>query len=355
MIAWLAFCLAGSATAFDAAAKRKPLEPNGRPVTAAVFVRLGAPLQAELDGRWYAAQAIGLLDDGMVKIHWVGLSSQADEVLPRARLMFADDPLAGQLANVQANAATVVKLKPEPVVPAPAPPKQASQVPQPAPKANRTARPPRSTMADMTPEQLVEVVEKGEHFSVRDALKELESRRPDEPNPAVSKALEKLVLGSDFSMAWAAAKPWEHWATKESVPGLIKAMDDKASFVTEPTARALARLQPDEAIDRLVAALGELGKHDEATTALVAYGLRAEPALLEMIVRKATPNPSQDNFTVDRACKILGEIGTQRSLPVLTALTGNFFNRREANAAIQAIQSRPAKAPPKTTTKNKGK
>jgi hypothetical protein len=398
--------LAAIAGAVDVPSVRKAVLPNGRPVTAEMFIRLGAPLQAELNGQWYAAQAIGLLADGNVKIHWVGLASPSDEILPRGRLMLAVDPLAGSAMVVQPKGPRMANKPQTPFVPLPNGPNgqnpvagvarvevlwggkwwpaevietkdeksyiryigfkdnwnewvtpdrirpvDANQAQNPQPAPTRPTRVTRAAMADMTLEQLIEVIKKRETFSMRDALQELNARRPDEPNSQVSKVLEDLVLGSDFSVAWEAAKPWEHWATEESVPGLLRAMENNTRFVTEPAMKALVRLKPEDAIEPMVEALGELGKADEAATILKAIGPKAEPALLEMIKIKTTKGASQENFTVGRACKILGEIGTSKSMPVLMALTNNFFTQRDANSAIQAIQSRSGKPPTKKKSK----
>jgi hypothetical protein len=72
--------------------------PTSRPVTKSVKLKAGMPLQAEWGNQFFPAEVVDVLDDGTVKIHYVGWPDSSDEIVPRSRLRIE----ATELAKAQA-------------------------------------------------------------------------------------------------------------------------------------------------------------------------------------------------------------------------------------------------------------
>lgn len=68
--------------------------PSATQVTAATPLRRGMRLQGEWAARIYPVEVVELLNNGTVKIHYVGWSDSYDEVVPRSRLWVEPDDLA---------------------------------------------------------------------------------------------------------------------------------------------------------------------------------------------------------------------------------------------------------------------
>ncbi len=67
----------------------------------------------------------------------------------------------------------------------------------------------------------------GDGDSVDAAAKRLADKKPQQPNPKVAKALEAVMLhGENVGHRAEAARALKNWSTPQSVPGLMKALDD---------------------------------------------------------------------------------------------------------------------------------
>ncbi len=178
-------------------------------------------------------------------------------------------------------------------------------------------------------------------FTVRRTADRL-AKAPVEGDPReVAKALEPLLSERDQQIRAAAAKALVVWGTQESVPALIEAADDRSIWVRGPAMEALGRWPTPEAARAVAKQLPVLQGRDKAAAALRAMGAIAEPAVIPLL-------EDRDGFVRGEACKILQDIGTEKSIPPLEefAARGQFWDRDNADKAIRAIRSRAAQAAP---------
>lgn len=165
------------------------------------------------------------------------------------------------------------------------------------------------------------------------ALRTLKDALPDQRRAEVCKALEPLINDPDhFTHVWA-VEALGVWATKETVPVLLKAMNDKDN--RNAAMKALGRLKDERAIEPIAERLGEFFDRMAASEALKNFGPAAEDAVLMRL------NHPDDQVCM-AACDILKTIGTKKSLPALQQVIagGNFLRSVKAKEAIQAINAR---------------
>jgi len=173
-------------------------------------------------------------------------------------------------------------------------------------------------------------------FKVRRAADRLAQVPAAEKNPdEVAKALAALLSDRDRWIRLAAAKALVVWATPEAAPALIAALDDKDVWVRIAAMEALGRLKTKEGAQAVARQLPILQGRPEAVKALKAMGAIAEPAVLPYL-------KDRDDWVRQEACKILEEIGTDKSLPALTEFesSGNFLDRKAAEKALKAVRER---------------
>jgi hypothetical protein len=166
-----------------------------------------------------------------------------------------------------------------------------------------------------------------------EALRKLKGTLPDQRRAEVCKALEPLMNDSDhFTREWS-IETLGIWGTKETVPILLKAMNDNET--RSVAIKALGRLKDERAIEPIADRLEEFFDRRAASEALKQMGPAAEDAVLKRL------NHPDDQVCM-AACDILKAIGTKRSLPALEKLMagGNFLRTGRAKKAIQAITAR---------------
>lgn len=166
-----------------------------------------------------------------------------------------------------------------------------------------------------------------------EALRKLKDALPDERRAEVCKALEPLINDPDlFTHQWA-VEALGVWGTKETVPVLIKAMNDKDNRAA--AMKALARLKDERAVEPIASRLEESFDRMAATEALKNFGPAAEDAVLKRL--------NHHEVLVSWAvCDILKAIGTKKSLPALEKIVagGDLARRHKAKEAMQAITAR---------------
>lgn len=170
-------------------------------------------------------------------------------------------------------------------------------------------------------------------FKRHEAVRQLKGALPDERRSEVSKALEPLVTDPDFFTRQGAIEALGIWGTRESVPVLLKAMNDQ--MTRDAAMEALGRLKDQRAVEPIANRLEVLFDQHQASEALKRMGSMAEEAVL-----KRLNHP--DVLVVLAACDVLQTIGTRRSLPGLQKVIagGNIVLKRKAEEAIQAINAR---------------
>jgi hypothetical protein len=169
------------------------------------------------------------------------------------------------------------------------------------------------------------------------ALKLLHEKKPQQPSPKVAKALEPLLLqGENFPVRCGAAQAMKSWATRESVPVLLKALRDEWPAVRSDAIEALAVLKPAEAVKPVAQQLLDLQTRGAAVKFLKAVGPEAEDPVLAIL------ESSKDAWVEAEACKILEAVGTKKSLGALEKAVSheNWMVNSSARKALSAVKAR---------------
>lgn len=168
------------------------------------------------------------------------------------------------------------------------------------------------------------------------AIKKLSETLPDDQRRAeVCKVLEPFLNDPDhFTREWT-RDALGVWGTKQTVPLLLKTMNDKEGRPS--TIKALGRLKDERAIEPIADRLEDFFDRGEAVKALKNMGAMAEEAVI-----KRLQHPEND--VRKAACDILKTIGTNKSIPALQKVVAekNFFLTRPAEEAIRVIKARTA-------------
>jgi RNA polymerase sigma factor (sigma-70 family) len=182
-------------------------------------------------------------------------------------------------------------------------------------------------------------------FSRRKALEWFAAADADHPRRAeAAREMGRLLKDGGPFDKQDAAKALASWATRKETPILMDTLKEErlAIGVKPAIMRALGRLKDDRAIPVLAEMLADPFENKEAVTALIAIGPAAEDEVLRSL--------EHEQFMARvAACKVLSEIGTQKSLEPLQ-LTLSQANRQmyggyrdvaaAAKAAIAAIRAR---------------
>jgi HEAT repeat protein len=170
----------------------------------------------------------------------------------------------------------------------------------------------------------------------------LESHWPDAGNalkamgaPA-EKALLKCMDSPSQRTRELACDILKDIATKESVPAMIKALDNPST--RRNALLVLERLKAPEAADALAKLLDDFGNRGEVIRLLKALGPAAEPALIRTM-------DSLNQQAREGACEILKDAGTKACVPAMAKALSDMGMRRNALAALQrlkAIEAAPA-------------
>jgi HEAT repeat protein len=164
-------------------------------------------------------------------------------------------------------------------------------------------------------------------------LRKLKEAIPDDRRTEVCKVLEPLINDADHVTHVWAVEALGVWGTKETVPVLLKAMNDKED--RDAAMKALGRLKDERAIEPIAQRLEEFFDRMAATEALQNMGPIAEEAVL----KRLNHHDVQVGWAV---CDILKAIGTKKSLPALEKVVAgsNLAMRQKAKDAMQAITAR---------------
>jgi hypothetical protein len=150
----------------------------------------------------------------------------------------------------------------------------------------------------------------------------------------VGKALDPLLKNPDEFVSGGAAKALAVWGTRADVSALAGVVDSENPFLRSDAMKALGKIPDPAGAVILVKHLPDFFRRGDASNALQSMGPIAEDAVLTMMNDK-------DGGVVSECVKILGVIGTGKSLPALKALRA--IDRGAAGPAgdaIDAIQSR---------------
>jgi HEAT repeat protein len=151
----------------------------------------------------------------------------------------------------------------------------------------------------------------------------------------VARGLVPVLEGTDPFLRDQAAKALALWATPETVPALIKALESQSGTVRQSALQALGKLKDERAVVPVAQRLLDFFDRKFAAEALINFGPKAERAVLTGL-----NNP--DRAIRVEVCKILGVIGTNNSLKPLAQAAAVAQRKGEADvlqAALLAVQS----------------
>jgi hypothetical protein len=170
--------------------------------------------------------------------------------------------------------------------------------------------------------------------AIRAGLQQLETMPVDDSLRQVVTAALIDVIDREEGFAWRDAfEPLARWHNAESIPAIVKLIEHDSSFVRSQTYEFLGTFQDE----RVASACVERFREDrmEAGKALRAMGPVAETAVARLL-------RDSDTMIQSDACRILGEIGTKKSLRRLVPLTKerNPIVRNSAERAVEKIRAK---------------
>lgn len=175
-------------------------------------------------------------------------------------------------------------------------------------------------------------------FRSREAAIRLRSAPPKELRAEISGALLKLLADDDlFAMTFLTPeviRALPVWSTAdEAVPTLLNLLRDGRGNLGDASIEALGRFKDVRAIEPILA---KAKRHESTSqTAIRCFGELAEPAVIKYAA-------SPDDGIRRLAAVMLGDIGTQKSVPTLEGLlwSRNAQVRQEASRSLKRIEER---------------
>ena len=174
------------------------------------------------------------------------------------------------------------------------------------------------------------------------AAKRLRKAEPKELRKEIAAALTRLLQEPYLLTRRYAAEALVGWGTAEHVPALIHALNEKDADLRHRIMAVLATFKSEKVAQALAPMLAT--DRGQAVTSLRELGAVAEPAVLKLL-------ENTDAQVRVEAVKILGKIGTARSIPALTAAAGSddVHLAQAARSALEAIGQRKHNEPKGTT------
>ena len=129
----------------------------------------------------------------------------------------------------------------------------------------------------------------------------------------IAKALNPLLKRNDDQIRSAAVRAAQYWATATNIPALLEALESEEGFSRSTTIRALAATGGNDKSAAVLAKLMETNSRYDAATGLIAMKQFAEPVVLPLL-------QSTDSSTRREACRILGDVGGEKSRQALEAM-----------------------------------
>jgi len=201
-------------------------------------------------------------------------------------------------------------------------------------KAKKAAAPEALT-GDAT-DQALAGLKSPQWYKVKAACDQLAKAAPVEERRAeVAEALEGLLSHENGFVRPAAATALGVWGTEDSVSALVAALEEGDVLLKNAAVEALAKFDDQGAVEVVAEQVAVAALRFRAARALKAAGPRTEPAVLSLLGHS-------DRAVRMEACRILGAIGTDKSLESLRALLTdpNRSVAMNAKRAVQAIERR---------------
>jgi HEAT repeat protein len=193
-------------------------------------------------------------------------------------------------------------------------------------------------LSDAELDQLLADVKAAQGFTAARAEERLAKAYPAERRrEEVARALEPAATNWDFLVRQNAARALAVWATAESVPTLIKMLDDQLPHCRAEAMTALAALKDERGAAAVAKRLTDHADRANARKALEAMGPVAEKPVADLLTHA-------DYLVRREACDILKTIGTPASTAGLQAVADEDKSppvKRAAQEALKAIAARP--------------
>jgi hypothetical protein len=208
----------------------------------------------------------------------------------------------------------------------------------PADGAN-VATSPRRGDVPLSPVEIAELrklLEAAEPRQRRAAAERLARAVPEGKDQAVAQALEERLGDADAATRQAAARALGVWGNSQSVPALIKLLSREDTFTQRAALEGLGMLRNEATAERVARCLTNFHLRRQAGQVLQAIGAGAEKATLPYLTH-------EDGGVRTEACRVLGVIGTHKSLPALrkAAQDADGFVAQAAKDALKALAGRP--------------
>lgn len=212
--------------------------------------------------------------------------------------------------------------------------------------AERTIRELPEPGDDNYHEQLADAMIRGGDFFTR--IDAAEALIQIEPSEIEDKKLRQRIarhfrdwayqedIGKDFDVA---VRGLVHYGGEHSVPYLIELLDRRRLSASDALFEALAQVPSEETAEAVARLLGDFFNHRAAVACLRRMGTPAEQVLIDVA-------PSDDPAVSLAAVQLLGDVGTEKSYPLLRRAVSKSRNAnviRAAKDSLRKIQRRVAR------------
>jgi hypothetical protein len=188
--------------------------------------------------------------------------------------------------------------------------------------------------------RLAQLLNSSDTFGKQEAADTFLRVRPsDVPDPNTRKLIARgyrsLALDGNSLQTDTAVKGLVIWAGKYSVPVLIELSEKNENRISDAVFTALGQLKDPRGAEAVARHLGNFFNHDAAVASLRRMGPAAEDALIKAA-------PSSDAKVSLAAIQLLGEVGTDKSTPLLQKASAarNPQVKQVARDAMKQIRAR---------------
>jgi hypothetical protein len=154
---------------------------------------------------------------------------------------------------------------------------------------------------------------------------------PDQRQEKIAGELAERANSPDFFTRQAVIKALAVWATPKELPVLINALNDNHPAIREAALKGLGRFRDERALSPVLRCFEDFFTRGAAEKALIEMGPMAEKGVLALLGRQGMK---------EAVVRVLGQVGTQQSVPALEALRDDFFLGKKAREAMAAIAAR---------------
>ena len=174
---------------------------------------------------------------------------------------------------------------------------------------------------------------KSGNFMVQEAaLKELQALPPDRQQRDIAEGIKVVLRTGTQELKIEALKALAQWGQADDAAAVTPLLEGRWPGMAGEAVKTLGQLQGPVAAAALAGLLGG-DQHDAAAQALRPFGKEAEQPLLARIT-------SEDARVRRTVCELLGQVGSEMSLPALRQATEDADPgvRQAATAALEALQ-----------------